>query len=132
MFFEKKDAKRARCRPFGMCDVCEPRVSARRVRREAFNIARSEGEGREEKTGQPDIVVERFANEGVAGSTPSESYLCGTGKIQVKNVRYEAKSAKFSSERGEPPTPRYRAGVRAAEKSEFSVRFAYHLRSRLP
>ena len=31
-----------------MCDVCEPRVSARRVRREAFNIARSEGEVREE------------------------------------------------------------------------------------
>ena len=31
--------------------VCVVLLSARRVRREAFNIARSRGEGREEKTG---------------------------------------------------------------------------------
>ena len=49
--FEKRRKAFAVSSRFGMCDVCEPRVSARRVRREAFNIARSEGEGREEKTG---------------------------------------------------------------------------------
>ena len=76
---------------------------------------------------QPGIVVERLPYEGLAGSTPSERLLVGTGKIQAKKSDYEAKSAKFSPERGKPPTPRYRAGVRAAEKSEFPVRFARHL-----